>query len=66
MIRDPRDRSIHKNFCGQWLQLRDLNLVNPNPAQFPTAFSEEVRDLMILETEKFFKHLLMENLPLEL
>ena len=36
-----------------------------NPAQFP-VFSEEVRDLMILEPKKFFKNLLMENLPLEL
>ena len=51
MIRDPKIDQFVKNFCGQWLQLRDLNLVNPNPAQFP-AFSEEVRDLMILENRK--------------
>ena len=54
-----------KNFCGQWLQLRDLNLVNPNPIQFP-KFTPDVRASMIQETEEFFKFLLTENLPTDL
>ena len=65
MIHDPKIDQFVENFCGQWLQLRDLNLVNPNPKQFP-SFTEKVRNAMILETEEFFKYLLTENLPLEL
>ena len=65
MIADPKIDQFVKNFCGQWLQLRDLSLVNPNPSQFP-AFTGNVRESMVLETEKFFKHLLVKNLPLEL
>ena len=65
MIADPKINQFVKNFCGQWLQLRDLSLVNPNPSQFP-AFTGNVRESMVLETEEFFKHLLVENLPLEL
>ena len=65
MIHDPKIDQFVENFCGQWLQLRDLNLVSPNPKQFP-LFTEKVRNAMILETEEFFKYLLTENLPLEL
>ena len=65
MIHDPKINQFVKNFCGQWLQLRDLNLVHPNLKQFPT-FSQNVRSSMILETEEFFKYLLLKNLPLEL
>ena len=65
MIHDPKINQFVKNFCGQWLQLRDLDLVSPDPKQFP-LFTENVRNSMILETEEFIKHLLTENLPLEL
>ena len=50
-----------KNFCGQWLQLRDLNFVNPNPIQFP-KFTPDVRASMIQETEEFFKFLIKTSL----
>ena len=63
MIADPKIDRFVKNFCGQWLQLRDLSLVNPNPKQYPN-FNEKIRTAMILETEEFFKYLLVENLPL--
>ncbi len=64
MIESPKIDQFVKNFCGQWLQLRDLNLANPNPKQFP-SFTQNVRSSMVLETEEFFKHLLVENLPLD-
>jgi len=65
MLDNPKIEQFVTNFCGQWLQLRDLNLASPNPDQFP-SFNKEVGQLMILETEEFFKHLLTENLPLGL
>ena len=64
MIDSPKIDQFVKNFCGQWLQLRDLNLANPNPKQFP-SFTQNVRSSMVSETEEFFKHLLVENLPLD-
>ena len=65
MIKDPKIGRFITNFCGQWLQLRDLNLINPNPDQFP-SFTQEIRQSMIFETEEFFKYLLKKNLPVEL
>ena len=65
MLENPKIEQFIANFCGQWLQLRDLKLASPNPEQFP-SFTKEVSQSMILETENFFKYLLTENLPLEL
>ena len=64
MISDKKIEGFINNFCGQWLQLRDLNLVNPNPEQFP-RFTDQVRDSMIQETQEFFKYLLIQNLPVD-
>ena len=64
MISDKKIEGFINNFCGQWLQLRDLNLVNPNPKQFP-RFTDQVRDSMIQETQEFFKYLLIQNLPVD-
>ena len=65
MISDKKIEGFINNFCGQWLQLRDLNLVNPDPEQFP-RFTDQVRKSMIQETQEFFKYLLIQNLPIDL
>lgn len=65
MLADSKIKEFVNNFCGQWLQLRDLNLVNPNPEQFP-KFTVQVRHSMIQETQEFFKYLLTQNLPVDL
>ncbi len=49
MLADPRARSLATNFAGQWLNVRGLELVNPDTNLFPDytddlipAFREEL------------------------
>ena len=53
MLRDPKAQALVDNFAGQWLQLRDLSNLRPDPELFP-AFDEELRVAMRRETEEFF------------
>src|SRR5205085_126815 len=53
MLRDPKSEALAQNFAGQWLQLRNLKLVTPDPKIFPN-FDEELRTAMEQETEMFF------------
>ena len=50
MLADPRAKSLATNFASQWLNLRGLELVNPDPNLFPDytedlipAFTEEMQ-----------------------
>jgi hypothetical protein len=60
MLRDGKAHALVENFAGQWLQTRNLQTVNPNPAQFP-AFNDALRAAMLRETELFFEAILKEN-----
>lgn len=54
MIKDPKAKALVQNFAGQWLQLRNLVLVNPDKQRFPD-WDEELRNAMRMETELFFE-----------
>lgn len=60
MVRDPKSRAFVENFAGQWLQLRNLELVQPDSREFP-AFNRDLRAAMARETELFFEHVLRED-----
>ena len=60
MLRDPRAAALSENFAGQWLQLRNLATVSPDPARFPD-FNEELRHAMRTETELFFRSIVEED-----
>ena len=60
MLRDPKSQAFVENFAGQWLQLRKLDEVQPDAAEFP-AFSPTLRTSMRLETERFFERILRED-----
>ncbi|MFN0108656.1 MAG: DUF1592 domain-containing protein [Blastocatellia bacterium] len=60
MLVDPRSGSFVKNFGGQWLQLRNLETVVPDPELFPT-FDDGLRLAFNRETEMFFESILREN-----
>ncbi len=60
MLRDKKSSALVENFVGQWLQIRNLNLVAPDPEKFP-AFDEPLRLAMRKETELFFQSLLKGN-----
>jgi len=63
MMADPRASAIGENFAGQWLELRNLDVVKPDPQKFPD-WTPELRDAMKQETRLFFDYILRENRPL--
>ena len=60
MLNDPRVRGLTVGFATQWLNLRNLAEVEPDPDVYD--FPEELRVSMQSETERFFEHVLQENL----
>lgn len=60
MLADVRSRSLVGNFAGQWLQLRNLDTVKPDPETFP-QFDESLRRSLQQETELFFESILRED-----
>ncbi len=53
MLGSPKSASLGDNFAEEWLNLRKLALINPDPAQFPD-FNEQLRAGMMTETKMFF------------
>ncbi len=60
MLADPKSRALVENFAGQWLQLRDLDALSPDPIKFAT-FDAKLRRSMRQETELLFNSILKEN-----
>ena len=60
MLQDPKSQAFIRNFFGQWLTLRDLPSVSPDPKLFPT-FTPELRTAMTRETELFIQTLIRED-----
>jgi hypothetical protein len=54
MMKDPKSRAFVQNFAGQWLQLRNLALVNPDKQRF-SDWDDDLRAAMRTETELFFE-----------
>jgi hypothetical protein len=52
MLADPRASALVGNFAGQWLHLRNMRSVAPDPEAFP-EFDENLRDALRQETELF-------------
>ena len=63
MLKDPKARAMTENFAGQWLQLRNMELVSPDPGQY-RDFDEKLRKAMRMETEALFEHVMRNDLPL--
>lgn len=60
MLEDPKSRSLVDNFAGQWLQIRNLAVVQPDPTEFP-AFDSDLRADLRRETELFFQFIVQQN-----
>jgi mono/diheme cytochrome c family protein len=52
MLADPRSSALVDNFAGQWLVLRNIRDVSPDPDLFP-EFDENLRDAFLQETSLF-------------
>ena len=53
MLADPKASAMAENFAGQWLEIRNLDAIKPDPQKFP-AWTPELRDAMKTETRMFF------------
>ena len=60
MLGEPNSRALAENFAGQWLQLRNLESVAPDPDRFPN-FDDELRTAMLRETVLFFETIQQED-----
>jgi hypothetical protein len=60
MLTDNKSRALVDNFFGQWLQLRNLATVTPDPVRFP-AFDDKLRAAMRQETEMVLETVLRED-----
>jgi hypothetical protein len=60
MLADPKAQALVDNFAGQWLQLRDLENMSPDPQMF-ASFDDDLRRAMRRETELVFWRIVSEN-----
>ena len=60
MLADPRAKALVTNFTGQWLHLRNMLAVTPDPHRFP-EFNDTLRDAFRRETELFFEYQISED-----
>jgi len=63
MLADPKAFAMAENFAGQWLEIRNLDSIKPDPQKFP-AWTPELRDAMKTETRMFFDEILRANRPI--
>ena len=60
MLADQRSEALVTNFGGQWLQLRNVAALKPDPDKFP-EFDAELRTALLRETELFFGAIVKED-----
>ena len=60
MMQDPKFESMVENFVAQWLQLRHLQSVNPDPDLFP-GIDQAMRNDMATETKMVVADLIRRN-----
>jgi len=60
MLSDSKSEALVKNFGGQWLTLRRLETVQPDPGRF-SQFTDQLRRDMLQETLLFVRHVIRED-----
>ena len=63
MLKDPKAKALTENFAGQWLQLRDVPTLDPDPKTYGKLDSH-LKSSMQRETQMLFEHVLKEDLPI--
>jgi hypothetical protein len=59
MLADQKSEALIANFAGQWLELRNVETVTPDPVIFP--FDEALRAAFMKETELFVGSIIRED-----
>jgi hypothetical protein len=65
MLADPKSQALTDNFAGQWLSIREVAGVSPDPTVFPTV-DQALLNAIPQETAAFFKSLLTGAQPLNM
>ena len=60
MVADPKSAELIDNFAGQWLDLRALDTIAPNPSVYPD-FDDNLRDAFRREVELLFETIVHED-----
>ncbi len=60
MLNDPKSDALVSNFAAEWLQLRNLRGLIPDPNVFPD-FDDNLRQAFVKETELLFGSILRED-----
>jgi len=60
MVSDPKSTELIRNFAGQWLNLRALDTIAPNPSVYPD-FDDNLRDAFRREVELLFDSIVHED-----
>lgn len=63
MLADPRRKTLAENFAVQWLNLRNIDVINPDRKTYPD-FNRKLRSAMRQETEMLFDALVAEDRPI--
>lgn len=63
MIADPKANALVENFAGQWLTLRRLDGLKPDPTLFP-EWNENIQALAKRETLTFFAGVMRDDLSI--
>ena len=61
MLSDPKSSAFSENFTGQWLALRKLGEMPPDPETNRAYYEDNLERAMRAETRLFFAHILQEN-----
>jgi hypothetical protein len=60
MLQNPKSDALVDNFFGQWLELRNLDSVSPDPDEFP-EFNNQLRNAMRTETRMFVSSIIHDD-----
>jgi hypothetical protein len=60
MLAHPNAVALTENFAGQWLQLRNLRGLSPDPETYK-SWDDALRNAMIRESELFFENVVKED-----
>jgi len=64
MMRDDRSYGMVRDFTGQWLGLRNLDIYKPDKKIFP-LFTADLKEDMRRETELLYAHVIRNNLSIK-
>ncbi len=63
MLGDKKAAAFADNFAGQWLEVRNLDSIMPDPDKFP-EWTPGLKEDFRTETRLFFEYVLTENRPI--